>query len=214
MVPPRYRESRSEVMLSPFAKNLPRSPSRMFRRYFPPCPVDGPIDPPVPFGHMASKGAVPKKCSECKHLFEGECTRYIEDVRGYLHLDHGPCGIEGPTDPTTFENEFLRGKVQVPRKCATCVHLSVGPIHGFHCTKDWDKWGDFHRGLDWGSWSPDHVYLNLEPPKVTTRALSEHAFTGDLVAFIKEHRRINPGISVQEARADYEHFRAVIQQFK
>jgi len=186
----------------------------MHHRYFPPCPVDGPIEPPVPFAHMVSNGAVPKKCSECQHLFEGECTRYMEEVKDYLHLDHGPCGVEGPTDPVVFENEFLLGKVEVPRKCSTCKYLSVSPIYGFHCTKDANKWGDFHRGLDWGSWQPDHVYLHLEPPKVTTRALSQHAFADDLVAFIKEHRRINPRTSIEEAKADFTHFRTVIQQFR
>lgn len=52
----------------------------MHHIYFPVCPVDGPIEPPVRFNLMGLKGAVPKKCSECKHLFEGECTRYIKDV--------------------------------------------------------------------------------------------------------------------------------------
>lgn len=130
----------------------------MYHKYFPPCPVDGPIEPPVPFAHMFSIGAVPQKCSTCDCLFEGECTRYIR----YLHLDHGPCGIDGPTDPVIFENEFITPKVEVPRKCAecvhlSCVHLSVPSLSRLCCTKDSDKWGDFHRGLDWGSWRPDRI---------------------------------------------------------
>ena len=123
----------------------------MQSKYFPACPIDGPIEPPVPFSHAASRGAVPKKCSECEHLFEGECTRYIDEVGHYLHLDHGPCGIDGPTDPVPYEDEFIRAKVEIPRKCSTCVYLAVDRIPGFHCTKDSDKWGDFHRGLDWGA---------------------------------------------------------------
>ena len=184
----------------------------MHHRYFPPCPVDGPIEPPVPFGHLCSTGAVPQKCSNCDHLFEGECKRHMEDVGGYLHLDHGPCGIDGPTDPVKFENKFITSKVEIPRKCAKCVHLSVSSIHGYHCTKDSDKWGDFHRGLDWGSWRPERIYIQLVPPKVATKALSEHAFAEDRLAFIKEYRLINPGLSLEEAKADYEHFRAVIEK--
>lgn len=184
----------------------------MHRRYFPACPVDGPIEPPVPFGHMCSTGAVPQKCASCDHLFEGECTRNIDDVGGYLHLDHGPCGVDGPTDPVVFENEFITSKVEIPRKCSKCRFLAVAPIYGFHCTKDSDKWGDFHRSLDWGSWRPDRIYIQLQLPKVTTKALSEFAFNEDKVAFIEEHRRINPGVSLEEALADYVHFRTVIEQ--
>ena len=161
---------------------------------------------------MCSNGAIPKKCSSCKHLFEGECTRNIDDVGAYLHLDHGPCGVEGPTDPVVFENEFIQSKVEVPRKCSKCPFLAVAPIYGFHCTKDADKWGDFHRSLDWGAWRPDRIYIQLQRPKVTTKALSEYAFTQDQVAFIREYRRINPGLSLKEAKSDYAHFRTVIEQ--
>jgi hypothetical protein len=184
----------------------------MHSNYFPPCPVDGPIEPPVPFAHMIWRGAVPKKCSECQHLFEGECIRFIDEVGRYLNLDHGPCGITGPTDPVTCEERFINLKVEVPRKCATCAHLVLDQIHGLHCSKDSTKWGDFHRGLDWGTWQPEQIYLQLPPPKVTTEALSQHAYKDDLVAFIKEHRRINPGLSIEEAKADFRHFRAVIEK--
>ncbi|WP_145248882.1 hypothetical protein [Aeoliella mucimassa] len=184
----------------------------MYTHYFPSCPVDSPIEPPVPFGHVGLSGAVPKKCSKCRHLFEGECTRFIEEVGRFLHLDHGPCGIDGPTDPVEYEDEFVKGKVTVPRKCSRCFHLAVDPVYGFHCTKDATKWGHAHRSLDWGAWRPDHVYLQLPPPKVTTKALSEHTFANDQLAFIKEHRRINPGLSIQEAKADFAHFRRVIEE--
>ena len=184
----------------------------MHRKYFPPCPVNGPIEPPVPFGHMLSRGAVPKKCSECENLFEGECIRYFEQVGHYFHLDYGPCGIDGPTDPVVYEDEFIKGKAEIPRKCDTCPHLAVAPICGFYCCKDSDKWGDFHRGLDWGAWRPAFIYLQLPPPKVTTMALSEHAYNNDLPAFTKEHRRINPGLSIGEARTDFKRFRSVIER--
>ncbi len=159
---------------------------------------------------MGSRGAVPKKCSECQHLFEGECVRYIENVGHYLHLDHGPCGINGPTDPVVYEDEFVKSKVEIPRKCANCVHLGIDRIYGLHCTKASDKWGDFHRGLDWGAWQPDYVYLELPLPKVTTKELSQFAHHDDMVAFIKEYRRINPGLSIEEAKVDFAHFRDVL----
>lgn len=182
----------------------------MYHRYFPSCPVDGPIEPPVQYGHMGSRGAVPKKCSECQNLFEGECIRHIEEVGHYLHLDHGPCGVNGPTDPVYYEDIYIASKVVVPRKCAKCVYLAVDSIYGFHCTKDPEKWGDFHRGLDWGQWEPDDIYLELPLPKVTTRALSMFARCDDLIGFIMEHRRVNPGLSIKEAKADFAHFRSIL----
>src|SRR5262245_43292684 len=125
----------------------------MHRDYFPACPVDGPTLPAVPFRHMASVGAIPRKCSTCTRQFEGGCTRAVETRRGYLHLDHGPCGIDGPTDPVPYEHSSLTATVTIPRKCATCVHLAI--THwGFDCGKDKAIWGDLMRGLDWGAWRP------------------------------------------------------------
>ena len=178
----------------------------MHRKYFPPCPVDGPIGPPVAFSHLASYGAVPMKCSECQYLFEGECTRFMEDVGQYLHLDHGPCGVRGPTDPVSYEDAFIKSKVEVPRKCVECPHLRVDRIHGFHCHKDADKWGDFHRGLDWGIWAPDRIDIQLSPPKVTSKELALSAERNDMISFIKEYRRINPDFPVEEAKKDFAHF--------
>lgn len=182
----------------------------MHHRYFPRCPVDGPIDPPIPFGHMLSSGAVPNKCGTCQHLFEGECTRYIEELGHFLHLDHGPCGVTGPTDPVLYEDKFIKAKAEIPRKCANCRFLGFDSIRGFYCGEDADKWGDLHRGLDWGAWEPDCIYLQLPLPKLTTRELALCARQDDLVAFIKEHRRINPGLSMKEAKADFAHFRAIL----
>lgn len=161
---------------------------------------------------MGSTGAVPQKCSTCENLFEGECTRSLGEVGGHLHLDHGPCGVDGPTDPVTFENQYITSKVKIPRKCSRCRHLAVAAIRGFHCSKDADTWGDFHRSLDWGAWRPDRVYFQLEPPKVTTKMLSEHAFAEERLAFMKEHRRVNPDLSLGEAQADYVSFRAAIEE--
>ena len=188
----------------------------MYRYYFPICPVKGPIEPPIPYGHMLSKGSVPNKCADCGYLFEGSCRRFPE-AQPFLHLDHGPCGIDGPTKPVYFENQFIKAKVKVPQKCVSCKFLETDRIRGFVCRKDEDKWGDFPRGLDWGDWKPDLttdcIHLKLPLPKVTTLKLSQHACNNDILEFIKEHRRINPGISTEEVKADFKHFRDILKKY-
>ena len=184
----------------------------MHKDYFPVCPVDGPTEPPVPFNHLGLGGAVPNKCGGCPNLFEGSCKRYLEEVGHYLHLDYGYCGIPGPTDPVIYRDRFIVSEVEVPRKCASCVHLGFDRVRGFHCRKDPEKWGHFERGLDWGAWEPDVVYLELPPPKVTTKALAVRAKEGDLIGFIKEHRRVNPGLSIEEAKSDYRRFRDILEK--
>jgi hypothetical protein len=184
----------------------------MHKYYFPTCKVDGPIDPPVSFGHLGSRGAVPFKCSKCKYLFEGGCTRYIEEVGRYLHLDHGPCSKTGPTDPVLYEDIFIVSKVEIPRKCSKCVFLKVESIYGFYCSQDKEKWGDFHRGLDWGAWEPNSIYLELPLPKVTTKELSVFAKDNDEISFIKEYRRINPGLTLSEAKNDFARFREILEK--
>ncbi len=181
----------------------------MHRHYFPPCPVSGSIEPPVPFGHMATRGAVPNKCGSCELLFEGECLRNLETTGRFLHLDHGPCGIEGPTNGVLVIGTDL----EVPRKCVTCKFLAHDQVHGFHCQKDADKWGGFHRSLDWGDWSPPFFYLELPSPKLTTTALSMSVHQNDLLAFIKEYRRINPGLSIREAKEDFVNLRLAREKF-
>lgn len=170
--------------------------------YFPVCPINEAIEPPISFSHMGSSGAVPYKCSKCNHLFEGECLRGGEFIGRYLHLDYGFCGIRGKTDPVYYENKFIKAKVTIPRKCSECFHLSIGRW-GFGCKKDNDKWGDFSRGLDWGTWQPDTIYFDLPLPKVTTKALCYYATSGNLIEFIKEYRRVNPDMSLLETRQDY-----------
>lgn len=178
----------------------------MEHKYFPRCTVDGPIDPPVSYGHFGSFGAIPNKCRSCSNLFEGECVRAM-DSGGYKHLDHGPCGVMGPTDPVHYEDEFVVAKVRIPRKCASCNFLRLRPIHGFVCTKDESIWGDFHRGLDWGDWIPSSVFRRLPYPKGTNDTMLKLVADGDLMKFISEHRRINPGVGVLEAKEDFEFLR-------
>ena len=131
----------------------------MHRNNFPPCPVEGPIEPPVPFAHGGTEGAVPAKCASCEHFFEGSCNRAEALVDGFLHLDFGSCGIEGPTEPVHIQNRHLQSVVEVPRKCTSCVHLTYDFVRGFTCFQDREKWGDFDRGLDWGDWEPERIQV-------------------------------------------------------
>lgn len=182
----------------------------MHRDYFPPCPIDGPILPAVPFRHLGTAGSVPQKCSTCSHLFEGGCTRAVETRQGYLHLDHGPCGIAGPTDPIVYESRYFTAKVSIPRKCAGCVHLVIDARRGFDCGKDRSLWGDLMRGLDWGTWRPDRIYVELPAPKLTTPAMVDAVHDDELVAFIRESRRVNPDVSIAEAKLDFARLRRLV----
>ncbi|UUO07944.1 hypothetical protein M4951_06415 [Blastopirellula sp. J2-11] len=183
----------------------------MHRQYFPRCPVDGPIEPAVPYEYEGTRGAVPMKCSECPHLYGSDCTRAMPQIHHRLHLDHGACEIDGPTEPVLLDNEFLQSKVYVPQKCATCIFLGVDFAEGFYCTKDVEKWGDFRQGLDWGQWRPARIDFQLPSPKVTTRELTNFAYEDNLVAFVKELRRANPGVSITEAQGDFYRLRDMIE---
>lgn len=188
------------------------SPQIMHKDYFPRCPVAGPIEPPVRFGHGCSRGAVPQKCSTCQHLFEGSCVRFANIVGRYLHLDHGPCGIDGPTDAVLHQDPASNIAAEVPRKCSTCTFLAADSNYGFCCLQDAEKWGDFHRGLDWGDWEPPLIQLTLAPPKSTTKEMTSLAQQNDLLAFIQEHRRVNPRISIAEAKRDFQLFQQALGQ--
>lgn len=157
----------------------------------------------MPFNHMGIVGAVPNKCGSCKNLFEGGCRRYLELTNQYLHLDYGPCLVNGPTDPVIYEDAFLKAKVEVPRKCSRCFHLKLDRTRGFYCSQDQDKWGAFPRGLDWGAWEPDSIYLQLPLPKLTTKMLSIFVKRNDIIGFISEYRKVNPGLSITEAKSDF-----------
>jgi|GEM_PF-1103714 len=183
----------------------------MHHLYFPSCPIEGPVEPPVPYSHFATRGAIPNKCAACEYCFEGGCTRYMSELQRYMHLDFGPCGVSGPTDPVYYEDNFVRSKVEVPRKCIRCQYLFHDSLFGFTCRKDSEKWGNCYRGLDWGNWRPDHVYLNLPQPKVTTKVMVSAANNDDLPTFVIEHRRVNLGYSLQEARTDFRRFREILK---
>lgn len=147
--------------------------------------------------------AVPKKCYECKNLFEGGCTRFFEEVKEYLRLDYDFCGVDGSTNPIMYEDKFVKSKVYIPKKCRTCKHLNIDGNWGFSCNKDSKIWGAFPRGLDWGTWEPDSVYIELKFPKKTTKTLISLVKKNKLVNFIKEYRKINKNYSIEEAKKDY-----------
>ena len=159
---------------------------------------------------MGIAGAVPNKCGSCPHLFEGGCTRYFDSVNRYLHLDHGPCKVNGPTDPVMYQDEFIKSKVEVPRKCIRCHFLKFDRIYGFICTQDGEKWGRYYRALDWGTWEPESIYLQLPLPKVTTKALSGYVIQNDILNFIKEYRKLNPGLSIEEAKEDFSYLKNIL----
>jgi WG containing repeat len=121
----------------------------MLRYQFPICQVKGPIEPAVPFSHMG-EGSIPNKCYNCKLMFEGGCTRGRYIGISYIELDHGPCGIDGPTDSVAFDKTEQKRRVGIPRKCSTCHFLKEGSISALRCSKDAEKWRFGDRGMDWG----------------------------------------------------------------
>ncbi|MCP4146132.1 MAG: hypothetical protein GY757_00140 [bacterium] len=160
---------------------------------------------------MLTRGFIPNKCGCCEHLFEGECLRGADVVGRFLHLDFGPCGIPGNTEPVELEDKDTFSKVAIPEKCKACDHLLYAQIYGFTCKKDSSKWGGIYRGLDWGNWHPRVVYFKLPLPKMTTTEMCRCVSEDNLLPFIKEYRRVNPGSSIEEAKKDYALMREKIE---
>lgn len=185
----------------------------MYKFYFPKCPVEGSIDPPVEFGHMCLEGHIPNKCSTCEHLFEGECLRYIDLLGRYLHLDYGPCGVVGETDPVEIETPSSQSKLRVPKKCAQCQHLIHDSIYGFTCQHEAEKWGHFHRGFDWGDWKPDEVSTELWG-KTTTDEMCQCVSNNNLIGFVREYRQVNHGSSIKEAKEDFALMREKLKEVR
>lgn len=165
----------------------------------------------MPFQHLGSGGFVPRKCHDCQMFFEGECNRNADLNMGWAHLDYGPCGIPGPTDPVIYQDDLVIAKVPVPRKCSTCRFISLDPIRGFHCTKDRDKWGDMDRGLDWGDWQPAIPPIGLPFPQQTNDRMRELALLGDMVQFVIEYRKVNPA-SIAAAKQAYLELKAALEE--
>ena len=179
----------------------------MYRDYFPSCPVDGPIEPPVPCVIFTSSGAIPNKCGACNHFFEGGCTRVSEELHRYMHLDYGPCTESGSTHPVLFEDKLYGHQAELPQKCTKCRFLMIHQQGGFYCSQDAEKWGDFTRGFDWGDWQPEEPYIELPDPKVTTKSMMQAVAQNARTAFVREHREVNLGHPFSVAIADFEYLR-------
>ena len=171
----------------------------MYRRSFPKCTITGSVDP-VPFNHLGLQGAVPRKCAECKLMFEAECRRAADQVKGYLALDHGPCPVKGETKPICYENQFVKSKVFIPSKCRTCRHLEFSIYRGFICKYEIEKWGKFPRTLDWGVWAPEHPNLGLSTGRSVPLELLQAVQMGNEAAGVKAFRKAFPDSTIREAR--------------
>ncbi len=137
----------------------------MLDRYFPKCSVEGSFEP-VPFKHLASSGAVPRKCIFCPYLFEGECLR--AGVNEYRHLDHGPCPVKDISSSLVEIKKKYEGEMRVfkiPAKCERCEYLGWDGIRLFYCKRDSHIWGDFPRGLDFSGIEVEGI-KSLRPIKL------------------------------------------------
>jgi len=174
----------------------------VYRLVFPRCDVVGSLEP-EPYGHMASKGSIPRKCKACRHIFEGECLRAVGQLHRYLSLDHGPCPVRGPTNPVLIETEIYKSKVFVPAKCERCGFLELDQIRGFVCNFERKKWRAFRRALDWGAWSPDHPNVGLKSGRSVTPEVIEAVRNRKEAEAVKAFRSSHPGASFLEARRAY-----------
>jgi hypothetical protein len=171
----------------------------MHRKAFPFCTVSGPLDP-VPFGHLGLHGAIPRKCSQCAHSFEGSCLRAMDSLHRYLELDYGFCGIDGDTEPVALDYPDVDPDLEVPRKCSTCPYLRPDQVHGVVCTKDSDVWGHLSRSLDWGLRASGVVVPGAPGVQVTLRFVRLAAI-GDDIGALREFRASNPNASLATGRA-------------
>jgi hypothetical protein len=183
---------------------------RMHRQAFPSCTVPGPLDP-VPYAHLASRGAIPRKCSQCEHSFEGSCLRAADSLHRYLNLDHGFCGIAGDTEPVRVERSGVPVDLEAPRKCSTCMYLRPDSIRGVVCTKDGEVWGDFSRSLDWGIYAPDVVVPSVAGLQITL-LFARLAAGGDDASALQEFRKANPNASIATGKRLCAQVRASIRR--
>ena len=170
----------------------------MYRRSFPKCTIEGSLEP-ASFGHMVLSGSVPKKCTDCKSLFEGSCVRALEIVEDYLQLDYGSCPVQGETSPV----EKIAGEYNciyfVPIKCNKCEFLTYDDIRGFICGYQKDIWKDFPRTLDWGAWSPKFTPMSIEGKVTSTDYVTDLVLKGNKAAAVKELQRIYPPLTLDAA---------------
>ena len=173
----------------------------MYRKHFPRCEVPGSVEP-VPYSHFLS-GAIPQKCDACPSSFEGGCTRAINEVGMYLHLDHGPCPKLGSTEPVLVDTQYYTSKVYVPNKCVHCRHLYLDSIAGFVCHFEKERWGHFPRNLDWGTWNPSHPIAGLDSGKSVSVDVLLAIQASNEVEAIKAYKMVHKTATIKEAREAY-----------
>jgi hypothetical protein len=127
----------------------------------------------------------------------------MDQVQGYLALDHGPGKVKGPTNPVLVETAYYKSTVFVPAKCEHCIHLHLDRSRGFVCNLDSKIWGDFPRTLDWGVWTPDHPNLGLKSGRSLTGEMLKAIAARHEVSFIKTFRAAHGDASLREARDAY-----------
>jgi hypothetical protein len=188
----------------------------MYRESFPKCKVQGEQDPSSMRTHMTIKFAVPKKCLACEFLFEGECTRGIDQMDGYLRLDTGPCNVQGSTQPVVAGETSSGNELFIPKKCKACPLLDFDSIRGFVCTQDKHLWGDGFRDLDWESWTPDVPNIGLSRyvnrgkyrvhigPAVVTQEIIKLIQEGKKTKALIIYRKLNDIEYIKEAKDDIE----------
>ncbi|QQP94411.1 hypothetical protein [Lysobacter enzymogenes] len=175
----------------------------MWWKAFPRCTVQGPVEP-VPYAHFATQGAVPQKCLRCGFMLEGECTRAIDQVAGYLALDHGPCPVPGSGAPVRILATATQAGGYVPGKCLGCEHLDATKAV---CNYQRSRWGDWSRTFDWGDWEPDVPNLGVIEGRYVSpdlvRAVCEERRNDALKVFLAT----NDGAGFAEALKAYQELR-------
>jgi len=87
----------------------------IYPKFYPECTFRGPVDP-LPFGHLGFTVSVPRKCIVCEFLFEGECTRAMEQLKVCLPLDFRPCSFTVETIPVfSFKTESTEMVIEKAR---------------------------------------------------------------------------------------------------
>ena len=184
----------------------------MYRKSFPKCEVAGSREP-VKYGHMASFGALPKKCTTCSNLFEGECTRGLDETGSLLRLDYEACDKPGPTTPVEIE-VIDEHSIYVPHKCQNCEYLIKTEIRGYACSYEQEQWQDFPRDLDWGDWQPDYPLVGLRRyrkgkysmedlgPAIVNKELTLLLMNNETAKAVKLYRRLNKIETLKEALDD------------
>jgi hypothetical protein len=184
----------------------------VYQKQFPSCQIKGSLEP-TEFGHMLSKGMIPKKCSECDLMFEGECLRNSEITGKYAQLDYGKCEIEGKTEPVCIEIDYNGYETFIPLKCEHCDHLKKNKYRGYICAFEKNTWGDFPRSLDWGDWKPNFPIVGLGENLKLTKHLIILIESKKTAEAVKEIKRLNNGMEFKKAIESVSQLKNKIDQY-